>query len=89
MRTYGGPILQVQHYNTIFCFLQTNFARLYKLGSSFQGGTLLQLRNLINHCNVSANTTGWFNETTDFFNLQLSAAPAEKWKEVILLKGLY
>ena len=43
--------------------------RLCKADSSFQGGTLFQLRNLINRCNVSANTTGRFNETIDSFQL--------------------
>ena len=49
--------------------LQTIFSRLYKPGSSFQQGTLLQLRNLINRRNVSKDTSGKFNETLDFFHL--------------------
>ena len=48
---------------------QTIFSRLYKSGSSFQGGTLLQLRNLINRRNVSGDTSGKFNATIDFFQL--------------------
>ncbi len=53
----------------ILLFYQTIFSRLYKTGSSFQGGTLLQLRNLINRRNVKADTAGKFNETLDFFQL--------------------
>ena len=49
--------------------MQTIFSRLYKPGSSFQQGTLLQLRNLINRRNVSKDTSGKFNETLDFFQL--------------------
>lgn len=45
------------------------FSRLYKAGSSFQGGTLLQLCNLINRRNVSADISGKFNEAVDFFQL--------------------
>ena len=58
-----------QHYIPYFCFVQTIFSRLYKAGSSFQGGTLLQLRNLINRRNVFANRTGRFIEIIDFFQL--------------------
>ena len=53
----------------MYYVLYKQFSRIYKAGSSIQGGTLLQLYHLINHCNVSANATGWFNETIDFFNL--------------------
>lgn len=42
---------------------------MFKAGSSFQGGTLLQLRNLINRRNVRADTSQRFNETVDFFQL--------------------
>ncbi len=49
--------------------LKVIFQRLYKSGSSMDGGTLLQLKNLINRRNISANTSGKFNETIDFFEL--------------------
>ena len=49
--------------------MQTIFSRLYKVGSSCQEGTLLQLRNLINRRNVRGDTSGRFNETIDFFQL--------------------
>ena len=52
-----------------FIILQTVFSRLYKPGSNFQQGTLLQLRNLINRRNVSRDTSGKFNETLGFFQL--------------------
>ena len=42
---------------------------MYKAGSSFQGGTLLQLRSLVNRRNVSGDTSGKFNATIDFFQL--------------------
>jgi len=54
-------------------YFQTIFTRLYKAGSSFQGGTLLQLRNLINRRNISANIEGKFNEALDFFELVVVA----------------
>lgn len=45
--------------------------RLYKGGSSLEGGTLQQLRNLINRRNVSASTavSGHVNEVQDFLEL--------------------
>lgn len=45
--------------------------RLYKEGSSLQGGTLLQLRNLINRRNVSAATVikNHANEVQDFLEV--------------------
>ena len=45
--------------------------RLYKAGSSLEGGTLQQLRNLINRRNVSASTsiTGHVNDVQDFLLL--------------------
>lgn len=49
--------------------MQSIFSRLYKPGTSFQHGTLLQLRNLINRRNVSKDTSGKFNESLDFFQL--------------------
>ena len=38
-----------------------------------QGGTLLQLRNLINRRNISADISGKFNEALDFFELVVVA----------------
>ena len=52
---------------------QTIFKQLYKPGSSLQGGTLLQIRNLINRRNISVNVSGKFNEVLDFFSLVLLA----------------
>ena len=40
--------------------------RLYASGSSLDGGTLMQLRNLINRRNVSKDVTGRFNATVDY-----------------------
>lgn len=42
------------------------FDQLYKLGSNCDGGTLLQLRNLINRWNVAKDVGGRFNECIDF-----------------------
>lgn len=45
--------------------------RLYKGGSSLEGGTLQQLRNLINRRNISATTSvcGHVNDVQDFLEL--------------------
>ena len=40
--------------------------RLYAGGSSIDGGTLLQLRNLINRRNVAKDVTGRFNACIDY-----------------------
>lgn len=53
----------------IYVIFQVIFNRLYASSSSTDGGTLLQLRNLINRRNVSQNTDGKFNESIDFFEL--------------------
>lgn len=45
------------------------YNRLYKKGISNQGGTLLQLRNLIKLRNIAANISGRFNAAIDFFEL--------------------
>ena len=45
------------------------FDRLYKGGSNCDGGTLLQLRNLINRRNVAKDVSGRFNECIDFFEM--------------------
>ena len=45
------------------------FDRLYKGGSNCNGGTLLQLRNLINGRNVAKDVSGRFNECIDFFEM--------------------
>jgi hypothetical protein len=49
--------------------LQVIYHRLYKMGSSQEGGTLLQLRNLINRRNVGQNVSNRFNACLDFFEL--------------------
>ena len=49
--------------------IQMIFNRLYQSGSSLEGGTLLQLRNLINRRNVKRDISGKFNEAIDFFEL--------------------
>jgi hypothetical protein len=49
--------------------LQVFFERLYRGGSNLDGGTLLQLRNLLNRRNVSKDVTGRFNAAIDFFEL--------------------
>ena len=46
--------------------LQTIFTRLYKTGSSMEGGTLL---NLVNRQNISGDISGKFNAAIDFFEL--------------------
>ena len=38
-----------------------------------EGGTLLQLRNLINRRNISGDISGNFNAAIDFFQLVLTA----------------
>lgn len=45
------------------------FDRLYKGGSNCDGGTLLQLRNLINRRYVAKDVCGRFNECIDFFEM--------------------
>ena len=45
------------------------FDRLYKGGSNCDGGTLLQLHNLINRRNVAKDVSGRFNECIDFFEM--------------------
>ena len=45
------------------------YNRLYKGGSNLEGGTLLQLRNLINRRNIATDISGRFNEAVDFFEL--------------------
>ena len=51
--------------------MQVMWQRLYKGGSSLEGGTLQQLRNLINRRNVSASTSikGHVTEIQDFLEL--------------------
>ena len=48
------------------------FDHLYKTGSNCDGGTLLQLRNLINRRNIAKDVTGRFNETIDFAELVIN-----------------
>ena len=48
------------------------FDHLYKTSSNCDGGTLLQLRNLINRRNIAKNVTGRFNETIDFAELVIN-----------------
>ena len=55
----------VNHYD----FMQVMYNRLYKTGTSTQGGTLLQLRNLIKRCNIATDNSGRFNAAIDFFEL--------------------
>ena len=45
------------------------YDRHYKNGSSTQGGTLLQLRNMVNRRNIAANMSGRFNAAIDFLQL--------------------
>lgn len=58
-------------HNILSISLQIMWHRLYKGGSSLEGGTLQQLRNLINRRNISAttNVTGRVNEVEDFLEL--------------------
>ena len=49
-----------------FLCLQAMMDHLYASGSSMDGGTLMQLRNLINHQKVSKDVTGCFNATVDY-----------------------
>ena len=48
------------------------FDHLYKTGSNCDGGTLLQLRNLINRRNITKDITGRFNETINFAELVIN-----------------
>ena len=68
--TYTAPCIYTF---SLILYLQTIFGRLYKPGSSLQGGTLQQLRNLINRRNISSNTDRKFNEVLDFFELVVTA----------------
>lgn len=45
------------------------YNRLYKGGSNLEGGTLIQLRNLVNRRNVGTDISGRFNQAIDFFEL--------------------
>ena len=49
------------------------FDHLYKTGSNCDGGTLLQLWNLINRINIAKDITGRFNETIDFAELVINS----------------
>ena len=49
-----------------FLCLQAMMDHLYASGSSMDGGTLMQLRNLINRQKVSKDVTGCFNATVDY-----------------------
>ena len=42
---------------------------MYKGSSSFEAGTMMQLRNLVNRRNVSKDVTGRFNAALDFYQL--------------------
>ena len=48
------------------------FDHLYKTGSNCDGGTLLQLWNLVNRRNIAKDVTRRFNETTDFVELVIN-----------------
>lgn len=50
----------------MYVFQQIVFSRLYKGGSNSEGGTLIQLRNLLNGRNVASDVSGRFNATVDF-----------------------
>ena len=50
-------------------FQQILFKCFYKGGSNSEGGTLLQLRNMLNRQNVAADVSGRFNSTVDFVEL--------------------
>ena len=45
------------------------FQRLYIGGFTSVGGTLLQLQNMLNCCNVATDVSGHFNATIDFVEL--------------------
>ena len=44
------------------------YNRLYKGGSNLHGGTLIQLRNLINRPSVASDISGRINQAVDFLN---------------------
>ena len=48
---------------------QVLYNRLYRGGSNQEGGTLLQLHNLINRCKVATDISGRFYEAINFFEL--------------------
>ena len=48
------------------------FDHLYKTSSICDGGTLRQLRNLINKINIAKDVIGRFNETIDFAELVIN-----------------
>ena len=55
-----------------------------------EGGTLLQLRNLINRRNISSDISGKFNAAIDFFVLVITAhalAAAMQYFGIDLLNG--
>ena len=52
-----------------YCIVLVMYNRLYKGGSNLEGGTFIQLRNLINRRNVATDVSGRFNQAVDFFEL--------------------
>lgn len=68
------------------------YNRLYKKGTSNQGGTLLQLRNVINRRNIAANISGCFNAAIDFFelvcNCHIVAAAMHflEWYQLVMIR---
>ena len=49
--------------------IQIFYDRLYRGGSSQDGKTMMQLRNLINRRNIGHDVSGRFNASVDFFEL--------------------
>lgn len=50
----------------MYVFQQIVFGRLYKGGSNSEGGTLIQLRNLLSGRNVASDVSERSNATVDF-----------------------
>ena len=70
---YTSTMTDVKILCLLLLYMQVIFSHLYKLGSNCDGGTLLQLRNLINRRNVAANLHGRFNATIDFMELVVNS----------------
>lgn len=58
---------------TVFSDMQVMWVRLYRKGTSMEGGTLLQLKNLLNRSNVPRDVHKDVNATEDFVQVVLSA----------------
>ena len=59
----------MHHYNVIILVCQVLWVRLYRKGTSMEGGTLLQLKNLLNRTHLPRDPHKNVNATEDFVNV--------------------